>query len=147
MVPGSTLMYGSSFTRVTLRPRASRMAPSEAAAMPFPSEETTPPVTQMNLVMGATVAGEARREDSLSERPLSGHRKSPSAQPSGRPSAGDRLGLGDCGTPAPLDAPRRLARRRRQSAAARQVGNGDDLAVHVHARERAAHPRQHAALL
>ena len=51
MVPGSTLMYGSSFTIAILRPRASRMAPSEAAAMPFPNEETTPPVTNTNLVM------------------------------------------------------------------------------------------------
>src|SRR5690348_7878261 len=51
MVPGSTLMYGSSFTIAILRPRASRMAPSEAAAMPFPKEETTPPVTQTNSVM------------------------------------------------------------------------------------------------
>src|SRR5512139_2751122 len=68
MVPGSTLMYGSSLTIATLRPRASRIAPSEAAAMPLPSDDTTPPVTQMNLVMGATVAGEARREGSLADR-------------------------------------------------------------------------------
>src|ERR1700749_2186250 len=34
-----------------LRPRASRMAPREAAAMPFPSEETTPPVTNTNWVI------------------------------------------------------------------------------------------------
>ncbi len=51
MVPGSTLMYGSSLTIATLRPRASRMAPSEAAAMPFPNEETTPPVTNTKRVM------------------------------------------------------------------------------------------------
>src|SRR5688572_25357189 len=44
-------MYGSSFTIATLSPRASRMAPSDAAAMPFPKEETTPPVTNTNLVM------------------------------------------------------------------------------------------------
>ena len=43
-------------------------APSEAAAIPFPSEETTPPVTQINLVMGATVAGIARREGSLADQ-------------------------------------------------------------------------------
>src|SRR6056300_8524 len=30
---------------VTLRPRASKIAPSEAAAIPLPSEDTTPPVT------------------------------------------------------------------------------------------------------
>src|SRR5580704_7012100 len=31
-----------------LRPRASRMAPKEAEAIPLPSEETTPPVTKTN---------------------------------------------------------------------------------------------------
>src|SRR5690606_12274210 len=36
---------------VTRSPRASRMAPSEAAAMPLPSEDTTPPVTKMRRVM------------------------------------------------------------------------------------------------
>ncbi len=41
-------MYGSSLTIATLRPRASRIAPSEAEAMPFPNEETTPPVTKTN---------------------------------------------------------------------------------------------------
>src|SRR6185369_10892977 len=51
MVPGSTLIYGSSFTIAIFRPRASRMAPSEAAAMPFPNEETTPPVVNTYLVM------------------------------------------------------------------------------------------------
>src|ERR1035441_10775471 len=33
------------------RPRDSRMAPSDADAMPLPSEETTPPVTNTNRVM------------------------------------------------------------------------------------------------
>src|SRR5277367_204241 len=33
------------------KPRASRMAPKEADAMPLPSEETTPPVTKTNRVM------------------------------------------------------------------------------------------------
>src|SRR4051794_23505267 len=41
---------------LTLSPRASRMAPKEAAAMPFPNEETTPPVTQINRVIAGTVA-------------------------------------------------------------------------------------------
>src|SRR5580692_2738689 len=36
----------------TVRPRASRMAPREAAAMPFPNEETTPPVTKTKRLMG-----------------------------------------------------------------------------------------------
>src|SRR6476661_5008378 len=51
MVPGSTLMYGSSFRRVTLRPRDSRIAAREAAAIPLPREDTTPPVTNTNLVI------------------------------------------------------------------------------------------------
>ena len=33
-------------------PREARIAAREAAAMPFPREETTPPVTNTNLVMG-----------------------------------------------------------------------------------------------
>src|ERR1700736_4074479 len=51
MVPGSTLIYGSSSAMLTLSPRASRMAPRDADAMPLPSEETTPPVTKTNRVM------------------------------------------------------------------------------------------------
>src|SRR3990172_2898510 len=50
MVPASTLMYGSIFWRVTRNPRASRSAPMEAAAIPLPREETTPPVTKMILI-------------------------------------------------------------------------------------------------
>src|SRR5258708_5152548 len=46
MVPGSTLRYGSSFWRETVRCRALRMFPIDAAVMPFPTEETTPPVTK-----------------------------------------------------------------------------------------------------
>src|SRR3982750_1575055 len=52
IVPGSTLMYGSSLRLVTRTPREARIAARDAAAMPFPSEETTPPVTKTNLVMG-----------------------------------------------------------------------------------------------
>src|SRR5713226_4532498 len=51
MVPGSTLMYGSSLMLVTRMPRDSRIAAREAAAMPFPKEETTPPVTKTYLVI------------------------------------------------------------------------------------------------
>ena len=35
---------------MTERPLLSRTAPREAAATPLPSEETTPPVTNKNLV-------------------------------------------------------------------------------------------------
>src|SRR5713226_617523 len=47
MVPGSTFRYGSHFCRVTLKPRLSRRQPIEEAATPFPSEDTTPPVTKI----------------------------------------------------------------------------------------------------
>src|SRR6266480_8003826 len=40
------LMYGSSFWRETLSPRALRMVPMDAAVIPLPIEETTPPVTK-----------------------------------------------------------------------------------------------------
>ena len=50
MVPGSTLMYGSSLRRVTFSPRFSSSAPIDEAASPLPSELTTPPVTNTNLV-------------------------------------------------------------------------------------------------
>src|SRR5512143_1588272 len=51
MVPGSTLMYGSIFRRVTVRPLHSINAPMLAADNPFPREERTPPVMNMNLVL------------------------------------------------------------------------------------------------
>src|SRR3954469_19894516 len=51
MVPGSTLMYGSSLRRVILMPRDSRIAARDAEAIPLPREETTPPVTKMNFVI------------------------------------------------------------------------------------------------
>jgi hypothetical protein len=38
---------------VTLRPLASSTAPSEAAAIPLPKEETTPPVTKIKRVIVA----------------------------------------------------------------------------------------------
>src|SRR5262249_52794733 len=46
IVPGSTLRYGSNFCNWTRRPRAFSSRPSDAATMPFPSAETTPPVTK-----------------------------------------------------------------------------------------------------
>src|SRR5207248_9709697 len=50
IVPGSTLMYGSSLRWVILRPRFSSRAPSDAEESPLPSDETTPPVTKRYLV-------------------------------------------------------------------------------------------------
>src|SRR6266481_207691 len=57
MVPGSTLRYGSSFCRETLRWRAFRMFPSDAAVIPLPSEETTPPVTKTYFDIGDLQGG------------------------------------------------------------------------------------------
>ena len=57
IVPGSTLIYGSSLMRVTLRPRDSKIAAREAEAIPLPREDTTPPVTKTNLVMSFLVVG------------------------------------------------------------------------------------------
>src|SRR5580658_4756232 len=51
MVPGSTFKYGSNFCSVTRNPRLSRRHPMEAAAMPLPSDETTPPVTNTYLAI------------------------------------------------------------------------------------------------
>ena len=51
MVPGSTFRYGSNFWQVTFSPRLSSRQPMDAAAMPLPSEETTPPVTNMYLAI------------------------------------------------------------------------------------------------
>ena len=36
---------------VTFKPRDSKIVAIEAAAIPFPKEETTPPVTKINFVM------------------------------------------------------------------------------------------------
>src|SRR5688572_10284457 len=44
-------MYGSSLMLVTRMMRDSRIAARDAAAMPFPREETTPPVTKTYLVI------------------------------------------------------------------------------------------------
>src|SRR5213080_280413 len=46
IVPGSTFRYGSNFWSWTRSPRALSRRPSEAATIPFPRAETTPPVTK-----------------------------------------------------------------------------------------------------
>src|SRR5436309_664950 len=51
IVPGSTFRYGSSFCITTRSPREVRRLPRLAAVRPFPSEETTPPVTKMCFVV------------------------------------------------------------------------------------------------
>src|SRR3954454_20745519 len=57
IVPGSTLMYGSNFCTCTLRPRAFRSRPSDAAVIPLPRDETTPPVTKTYLATYTRLPG------------------------------------------------------------------------------------------
>src|SRR5881409_3142070 len=74
IVPGSTLMYGSSLRKLILNPRASSSEPIEALASPLPNEESTPPVTKMYFIRiasrAATVTVLARpRNRSRASRP------------------------------------------------------------------------------
>ncbi len=49
-------MYGSSFNSVTFMPRASSNAANDAEAIPFPNDETTPPVMKIKrVVIGVTM--------------------------------------------------------------------------------------------
>src|SRR6266545_7085947 len=57
MVPGSTLMYGSSLRMLTRRPRALRIRPMLAAVMPLPRLLATPPVTKTYFDMGQGSSG------------------------------------------------------------------------------------------
>src|SRR5918996_1526578 len=50
IVPGSTFRYGSNFCALIERPRAFSSRPSDAATIPFPRPETTPPVTKTYFV-------------------------------------------------------------------------------------------------
>ncbi len=56
IVPGSTLMYGSSFCMVTRSPREVSSRPRLDAVSPLPNEEATPPVTKMCLVIRGALA-------------------------------------------------------------------------------------------
>src|SRR3989338_781818 len=49
IVPASTLRYGSIFTRFTERPRAVSNFPTDAAAIPLPTADITPPTTKIYL--------------------------------------------------------------------------------------------------
>ena len=49
------LMYGSNFCIVMLKPRACNNFPIDAAIMPLPSEEATPPVTKIYLVSATSL--------------------------------------------------------------------------------------------
>src|SRR4029453_16949019 len=132
-------MYGSGFTSATLSPRVSRIAPSDAAAIPLPSEETTPPVTQINLVIGATAAGFERRDDSLIETSLE------CLPPVDIRT--ERLGLGQHRAVPPAQLPRVLALARGKFRAAGEIADVNQRLARVEERHLVAQPGQHAALL
>src|SRR5580704_8608709 len=73
IVPASTLMYGSSFWIETLRPRAFRSRPREAAVMPLPSELTTPPVKKIYFAISGRGRSPVALEKPRSERSLGIH--------------------------------------------------------------------------
>src|SRR4051794_33852422 len=54
-------MYGSNFWSWTLSPRATSSRPIEAAAIPLPSDDTTPPVMKMKRVSPAEMVAARRR--------------------------------------------------------------------------------------
>src|SRR3990172_329383 len=78
MVPGSTLMYGSSFCIVTLTPRLFRTRPIAAAVTPFPTLLTTPPVQKMYLGMASPPR--LQRDQRLELAVRSGARTGPNLQ-------------------------------------------------------------------
>src|SRR3954454_12979275 len=111
MVPGSTLIYGSNFCMVTLSPRSTSSRPNDAAAMPFPREDTTPPVTKMYLVaLGPVVIRPVlgKRASGLppvANRPPYRCREAP-PHPGGRPRSSFRSAgpaVARVALPAPLD--------------------------------------------
>ena len=58
-------MYGSILAMVTFKPRASRSAATEAAEIPLPSDETTPPVTKIKWVIESLVQSSLKRPTML----------------------------------------------------------------------------------
>src|ERR1700691_1492606 len=97
MVPGSTFRYGSNFCSETVRPRLSSRHPIDAAAMPLPSEETTPPVTKMNLATGHLGTNDGPRAPGVPVRGLSPP-LAPASQDSVGVSARATLDRGTAGT-------------------------------------------------
>ena len=104
--------------------------------MPLPSDDTTPPVTQMNLVMGATVAGEARREGSLADRGV--------VPPLEFGRFPDRNGASSV----PSEAPRRLTGLRSEFCGYAQVRHRHETVIGVEQQgQHSAPPWQHLVFL
>ncbi len=64
-------MYGSSLIMVTRNPRASSSAAKDADAIPLPSDDTTPPVIKMSLVMGCGAEASDDRPEWVHKLPKS----------------------------------------------------------------------------
>src|SRR5580658_8795213 len=96
-------MYGSSFTCVTRRPRASSRAPMDALARPLPIEETTPPVTKTYFVGLRLIFDPVEVAYSNARRDASHRARLPRLSPIGAVSATAR---------GRASGPRRLARTR-----------------------------------
>src|SRR5215831_1591818 len=100
IVPGSTLRYGSNFWSWTRSPRALSRRPSEAATIPFPRADTTPPVTKtyfgarvLTGFQGSSVSGGCllrRRADEVGEPSERLRRKVAADAPEPRRLAGER---------------------------------------------------------
>src|SRR5882672_3243557 len=85
-------MYGSSLRSVTLMPRDSRIAAREAAAIPFPKEETTPPDT--NTYLAITNQGDGM-ENGTGHRPPAQFQKLVLSELGAVPEMLERLGVGE----------------------------------------------------
>src|ERR1700692_4024555 len=132
-------------------PRASRMAPREADAMPLPSEETTPPVTNTNRVMWSPpIPWSTRKKLRERKKAYGNNRNSTGVQVSRtrglRQSTLEPISrLLDDNRPAPpTDGETRCARARAPARVQPQVGDGNQGLPGEYQRQRVAHPRQHA---
>src|SRR3972149_329212 len=89
MVPGSTLIEGSSFWIDTRKPLSLSSFPIAAAVTPFPTELTTPPVTKINWVMAPPSRSQSQHGIDTIERTarsaFDGPRRRTGAQRSCRP--------------------------------------------------------------
>src|ERR1051325_1807821 len=105
IVPGSTFRYGSNFCSCTRNPRAFRRRPSEAATIPFPSADTTPPVTKtyfgaraLTGFQGSTAGGRTRSHflsgPQQRVQPAEGLRREAAAEPDQERRLDDERGLG-----------------------------------------------------
>ena len=78
-------MYGSNFWIWTDSPRERSSRPIEAAAMPLPSEETTPPVMKIKRVSAWLIARSLLPYSPISEGTVRGGRTRLTRRPASAP--------------------------------------------------------------